>query len=53
VVEPVRFDITAEVTPGAKNTIAYRGQFEGEPPYTPLHGGGNIYMNSWLVFWRD
>jgi hypothetical protein len=53
VVEPVRFDITAEVTPGAKNTIAYRGLFEGEPPYTPLHGGGNIYMNSWLVFWRD
>lgn len=48
-VDPWVVDVTADVTPGAVATVAYRGLYNG---VTPPDGAGDIFLSSYLVVYR-
>jgi hypothetical protein len=47
-VEPIRIDVTADVTPGEPATITYEGLYRGAD-YPGV--AANIDLSSWLVSW--
>ena len=56
-VKPFVADVTSSVTPGETATLSYQGLFNGadyqpEPSGSGKGFGANVWMNSWLVFYR-
>lgn len=48
-VDPDVFDVTAQITPGAVNTVSYAASYRGA---TIPDSSGNIVLSSWLVLWE-